>query len=195
MSSPHVRILVLLIGRKRLGSTDGATLSICCLNASVSLAWTALWHLPSSGMTSSKKADEEFRVCSGSDHAEAVLLAAFPTSRIPGVAATACVVPFLLDAADPLGRMSALHTNLQCLDLVAAFLLGVSSAVCTRPPPTASMLARFCLPTWSSVHTCLLRLRTRSDFAPTRLPAPDSVVHVCAPVRRGAAADARLGLA
>ena len=41
-SSPHVRILVLLIGLKRLGSTDGATLSICCLTASVSLAWTPL---------------------------------------------------------------------------------------------------------------------------------------------------------
>ena len=35
-----------------------------------------------------------FRVCSGSDLAEAVLLAAFPTSSIPVVAATACVVPF-----------------------------------------------------------------------------------------------------
>ena len=49
---PHVRILVLLLGLKRLGNTDGATLSICCLNASVSLAWTAPWHLPFSGMTS-----------------------------------------------------------------------------------------------------------------------------------------------
>ena len=37
-SSRHVRILVLLLGLKRLGNTDGATLSICCLNASVSLA-------------------------------------------------------------------------------------------------------------------------------------------------------------
>ena len=41
-SSPHIRMLVLLLGLKRLGSTAGATLSICCLNASVSLAWTAL---------------------------------------------------------------------------------------------------------------------------------------------------------
>ena len=37
-SSPRVRILVLLLGLKRLGGTDGATLSICYLNASVSLA-------------------------------------------------------------------------------------------------------------------------------------------------------------
>ena len=46
-SSPRVRILILLLGHKRLGNTDGATLltftlSIGCLNASVSLAWTAL---------------------------------------------------------------------------------------------------------------------------------------------------------
>ena len=67
--------------------------------------------------------DDFFRVCSGSDHAEAVLLAAFPTSRIPGVAATACVVPFLLDPAAALGRMCPWHMKLQCLDLVAVFLL------------------------------------------------------------------------
>ena len=51
-SSPHARSSVLLLGLKRLGNTDGATLSIYCLNASVSLAWTALSHLPFSGMTS-----------------------------------------------------------------------------------------------------------------------------------------------
>ena len=139
--------------------------------------------------------DDLFRVCSGSDHAEAVLLATFPTSRVPVVAATACVVPFLLDPAAALGRMSPWHINLHCLALVAAFLLGVSSAVCTRQPPTASMVPRFHLPAWSSVHAWLLRLRTGSDFAPERLPAPDPVLHVSAPVRRGAVADARLGLA
>ena len=115
--------------------------------------------------------DDLFRVCSGSDHAEAVLLATFPTSRAP----TACVVPFLLDPAAALGRMSPWHMKLQRLDLVAAFLLGVSSAVCTRQPPTASVLAHFRLPAWSSVHAWLLYLRTGSDFAPERLPAPDTV--------------------
>ena len=79
--------------------------------------------------------------------------------------------------------------------LVAAFMLGVSSAVCTRQPPTVSMLARFRLPAWSSVHAWLLRLQTGSDFAPERLPAPDPVLPLSAPVRRGAVADARLGLA
>ena len=65
----------------------------------------------------------------------------------------------------------------------------------TRQSPTASMLAHFRLPAWSSVHAWLFRLRTGSDFAPERLPAPGPVLHVSAPVRRGAVADARLGLA
>ena len=134
--------------------------------------------------------DDLFRVYSGSDHAEAVLLAAFPSSRIPVVAVT-----FLLDPAAAQGRMSPWHMKWQCLDLVAAFLLGVSSAVCTRQPPTAHMLARFRLPALSSVHAWLLRLGTGSDSAPERVPAPNPVLQVSAPVRRGAVADARLGLA
>ena len=89
--------------------------------------------------------DDLFRVCSGSDHAEAVLLAAFPVGHLPVVAATACVVPFLLDPAAALGRMSPWHIihtymKLRFLDLVAAFLLGVWTAVCTRHPPDASVL-------------------------------------------------------
>ena len=134
-------------------------------------------------------------MCSGSDHAEAVLLAAFPTGHVPVVAATACVVPFLLDPAATLGRISSWHVKRKCLDLVAAFLLGVSTAVCTRRPPAASVLARFSLPAWSSVRAWLLRLRTVFDFAPAHLPAPDPVLHMSAPMRSGAVADARLGLA
>ena len=124
-----------------------------------------------------------------------MLVAAFLSGRIPVVAATACVVSLLLGPAAALGRMSPWHVTLQCLDLVAAFLLGVSSAVCTRQPLTASMLARFRLPAWSSVHAWLIRLRTGSDFAPARSLAANPVLHVSAPVRRGAVADARLGLA
>ena len=48
---------------------------------------------------------------------------------------------------------------------------------------------------WSSAHAWLLRRRTGSDFALVRLPAPDHVLSVSAPVRRGAVADAHLGLA
>ena len=100
-----------------------------------------------------------------------------------------------LYAIQSMGRMSPWHMKLQCWDLVTAFLLGVSSAVCTHQPPTASMLAHFRLPTWSSVRSWLLRLRTGCEFALKRLPAPDPVLHVSAPVRRGNVADARLGLA
>ena len=61
----------------------------------------------------------------------------------------------------------------------------VKSAVCTRQPPTVSMLARFRLPVCSSVHAWLLRLRTGPDFALECLPALDPALHVSAPVRRG----------
>ena len=105
--------------------------------------------------------DNLFRDCSGSDHVDMVLLSAFPSSRVSVVVATACVVPFLLDPAAALGSVSPWHMNLLCLDLarstiVAAFLLGVPSAACTRRPPAASiimMLAHFRLPAWSSVHS------------------------------------------
>ena len=53
----------------------------------------------------------------------------------------------------------------------------------------------FSLPAWSSVRAWLLRLHTVFDFAPAHLPAADPVLHMSAPVRRGAVADARLGLA
>ena len=62
--------------------------------------------------------------------------------------------------------------------------------MCPASPPTASMLARFRLPAWTSFHAWLVRLRTGYDFAPERLPAPDPVLHVSAPVRRGAVAGA-----
>ena len=101
----------------------------------------------------------------------------------------------VLHPAAALGRMSPWHMKLRCLDLVAAFLLGVSTAVCTRHSPDASVFARFALPAWSSVRAGLLRLRSVFNFAPAHLPAADPVLHMSAPVRRGAVADARLGLA
>ena len=109
-------------------------------------------------------------MCSGSDNAAALLLyiAAFPSSYIPDFAATACVVPFLLEPAAALGRIFPWHMKLQCLDLDAAFQRGVSSSVCTQQPPTASMLSPFCLPARSSIHAWLPCLRTGYDFAPER---------------------------
>ena len=183
MSSPQVRILVLLLGLKRLGEHRWRHIEHllfeypCIPGLGSSVAVTLL-------------RDDLFRVCFGSDHAEAVLLAAFSTGRTPAVAATACVVPFLLAPAPALGRMSPWHMKSQCLDLVAAFLPGVPSAVFSRQPPTASMLANVLLPARTSVHAWSLRLRAGCDFAPERLRAPDPVLHVSAPVHRGAEADA-----
>ena len=85
--------------------------------------------------------------------------------------------------------------KLRCLALVMAFLLGVSSAACTRLPPSACMLGNPRLLAWLSVQSWLLRLRFDSVSAPALLPAPAPVLHMSAPVRRGAVADARLGLA
>ena len=84
--------------------------------------------------------------------------------------------------------------KLQCVSLVAAFLLGVSPTAYTGLPPSESVLASLRLPAWSSVHSCLLCLRSGPLSAPALLPAPTPVLHMSAPVRRGAVADARLGL-
>ena len=78
--------------------------------------------------------------------------------------------------------------KLQCVSLVAAFLLGVSSAACTR-------LASLRLRAWSSVHSRLLCLRSGPLSAPALLPAPTPVLHMSAPAHSDAVADARLGLA
>ena len=60
-----------------------------------------------------------------------------------------------------------------------------SVRVCVGGPPP---------PAWSSARLWLLRLRFGSVSDPVLLPAPAHVLHMSAPVRRGAVADARLGL-
>ena len=157
------------------------------------LAREARWRLHSSGMTS--------EACFGSDHASAVLLAAFPSDRTP--VATACLprlVSFrssscLLLPWDPPPPSPPWRMELQCVSLVAAFLLGVSSAACTRLPPSESVLASLRLPDWSSVHSWLLCLRSGPLSAPAVLPAPTPVLHISSPVCRGAVANAGLGSA
>ena len=121
------------------------------------------------------------------------MLMAFPSDRTPVVATTACLVPFLLDPTAAFGRPPPL-AHVWFLSR-RSFLLGVSFAACTRLPPSTSVLESLHFPAWSSVHSWLLRLRLGSVSAPAPLPAPDPVLHVSAPVRRGAVADARLGLA
>ena len=143
--------------------------------------------------------DDLFKACFESEHASAVLLAAFPSdTSTPVVAATACLVPYLLDPAAALGRpppSGPWCMKLQCVSLVAAFLLGVSAAACTGLPPLESVLASLRLPAWSSVHSWLLCLQSGPLPAPALLPAPTPILHMSAPVRRGAVADAHLGLA
>ena len=116
-----------------------------------------------------------FRTGSGSDHATAVLPATFPSDRTPVVAAMACHAPVLLNPAAALGLPPPWRMKLHCLALVAAFLLDVSSAACTRLPPSEPVLASLHLPAWSSVHSWLLCLRFGSLSAPALLPAPTPV--------------------
>ena len=141
--------------------------------------------------------DDLFRACSGSDHATAALLATFPSDRTPIVAATTCAVPFLLDPADALGRHPPWRMKLQCLALAAEFLLACGCAWCLRRAP-GCLCPR---PWWQAFAFLLGRPSARgcsacgSVSAPPLLPAPAPVLHMSAPVRRGAVADARLGLA
>ena len=171
-SSPLVRVLGLLLGLTRPGNTDGATLNTCRWTAAVFLAWTPLSRLPFR--------DDLFRVCAGTVHAAAVLLAAFPSSHVPTVAAKACLAAFLLDPAAALGRHSAYE--------VAMFgsCRGVPTwcVICGMHPPAPDRvyfgtLSPSCL---ASVRSWLARVRADSVFAPARLHAPDSVLHVSAPV-------------
>ena len=144
---------------------------------------------PGNSLAVSLPRDDLFRACSGSDHATALLLATFPSDRTPVVAATACLVPFLLDPAAALGRHPPWGMKLQCLALVAAFLLGVSSAACTRVPPCwqafAFLLGR------PFTHGCSARGFVL--YPPRRCSL--HLFCTCPPLCRGAVAHARLGLA
>ena len=144
--SPHVRILGLLLGLTQTENIGGAPSNTCCLNARVFLGTGGTLAI-------TLLLDDRFKACFGSDHALAVLLAAFPSDRTPVMAATAYLVPFLLDPAAAQGRPPPWRMKLQCLSLVAAFLIGVSSAACTRLPPSESVLASLRLPDWSSVRS------------------------------------------
>ena len=79
--------------------------------------------------------DDLFWGCSGSDHAEAVSLTAFPSSHVPVFATMACIVPFLLDPANAVGRTSPWHMKLQCLDLGSCRSIPAWFVVCGVHPP------------------------------------------------------------
>ena len=84
--------------------------------------------------------------CFGSDHARAVLLATFPSDQTPAIAATACIVPFLLDNAAALGGHPPLRIKLKCCGFLAwCVVCGVHAAASVRmhvgkPPPSCSVV-------------------------------------------------------
>ena len=188
MFSPHVRILGLLLGLTQTENTGGATSNTCCLNAWVFWARVARWRLHFSGMTSLRHVLGLImhRLCC-LQHFILIIPLLWLPRLVSSRSSSTVLLPW--DVPPP-WRM-----KLQCVSLVAALLLGVSSAVCTRLPPSESVLATLHLPAWSSVHLWLLCLRSCSLSAPALLPAPTPVLHMSAPVRKGAVADARLGLA
>lgn len=146
-------------------------------------------------MAIAHRRDDLFRACAGSNQAEVEWHAAFPSNRILIVAVTVCLVPFFLNPAAARGRRPHWRMKFQCVAADAVFLLGVSSALCARLPPFASILASLCLPAWSSVHSWLLRLRFGANSATAQLPVHAPALHMSAPMRSGAVDDARLGLA
>ena len=188
--SPRVRILDLLLGLTETGNTGGATSNTCCSNARVFWAWEACWRLHFSGMTSLRRVlglIMHWRCC----------LQRFslivPCCGCHGLSRPVPPRPCCCTGTSPPWRM-----KLRCLYLVAAFLLGVSSAACTRLHPYESVLASLRLPAWSPVHSWLLRLRSDSLSAPALLPAPTPVLQRGSPLcacRGHAQAHARLGLA
>lgn len=130
--------------------------------------------------------DDLFRTSGRSAPAEKVLRAASSCDHIPVVAATGSRVLLLLDPAAARGRHTPGHMKLQYLDLVTALLLSES---CMQAS------ARLRLPAWSSVKSRLLRQRPDCVSTPTPLPASDPALHLSAPVRGVAVANASLGLA
>ena len=115
--------------------------------------------------------------------ARGVTMAVLPCDHVPILADMACVV---LDPAAARGRHTPGHMKLQYLDLVTALLLSES---CMQAS------ARLRLPAWSSVNSRLLRQRPDCVSTPTPLPASDPALHLSAPVRGVAVANASLGLA
>ena len=77
------------------------------------------------------------RPCSGLDPARAVLLATFPPDRTPAVAATACIVPFLLEPAAAPGRQPPQRMKVQRLALGGVYFCLVCrrrrAPACLRP--------------------------------------------------------------
>ena len=94
---------------------------------------------------------------------------------VPVGAATVCPVPVPLKPGHALGRHPPGHMRLQCLGLIASFLLGVACAVCTRQPLFPSTLTSLCFRARSSIKIWLLRTRLSCVYYSLLLPASDLV--------------------
>lgn len=141
--------------------------------------------------------DDLFRVCARSAPANAALSAAFPYAHVPIMAATAPrLASFHLYPAATLGRHPPCHMQLRCfsLGLVAAFLRSVSCAVCTRQAPICLCVAKPSPALLARRESWLLCMWPGCVLTPRLLTVPDPVLHLSAPVHRGAWVDARLRL-
>lgn len=101
-------------------------------------------RLPHSGLTSTSAMP-----ALAAPLAVEALLTAIPCDTVRAVITTACLVPFLLDAAAALGWHPPWHMKLQCVGLVA-FPLGVPLAL---RPPSSPESASLHIPTWSSLKS------------------------------------------
>ena len=127
--------------------------------------------------------------------ARAVVCDAFPSAPDSDLAAAVCPVPFLLDPSAALPASVSRAARALCTRLVAAFVAGVAarvSAVCAYEPVAVGAV-------WVPPGT---RLRAwlfgDGSCARSGVSVPAAVGHVVrssAPARRGAVADARLGVA
>ena len=127
------------------------------------------------------------RAVDGDVAARAVVDRAFPATPDCDGVLTACTVPFLLDPAAALPSCVSQPARGLCCRLVAAFLAGTGSrisALCSSEPVAVPPVW---LPRWA-------RLRVWSSDLCALLEVA-CVDRSSAPVRRGAVADARLGLA
>ena len=80
------------------------------------------------------------RACAGFSPAEIMLLAAFLCDRTPLWLQRLVLARSSMPLLPPLASIPLGHMKPQCLDHVTAFLLGVSCAVCSRQPTSASVL-------------------------------------------------------
>ena len=116
-------------------------------------------QVPSSGMTSPGRAGATHSGCLQSFHVNP------PSSRMPQL--VMCHATFTLLPPCRRDPPCSRHMKLQCV--VAAFLLGMSSATCSRQPLSASVLATLRLHVGSSPFIDPLLLRSLHACSPSML--------------------------